>query len=108
MRARSDDPFVAPRTQPSIAVSADGERWSVINASPDIRDQFARFPGLHPRPGTRELPLDTVVLTNADLDHSLGLLILRASIVMLPGLAGLTEKFCRAREVIRTIWNRSE
>lgn len=80
VRARSDDPFVAPRTQPSIAVSADGERWSVINASPDIRDQFARFPGLHPRPGTRELPLDTVVLTNADLDHSLGLLILRESL----------------------------
>ena len=80
VRARAGDPDVAPRSQPSIAVSATGNRWSVINASPDIRDQFARFPGLHPEPGTRKLPLDTVVLTNADLDHTLGLLILRESL----------------------------
>jgi pyrroloquinoline quinone biosynthesis protein B len=80
VRARRGDPDVPPRTQPSIAVSARGETWSVINASPDIRDQFARFSGLHPRPGTRDLPLDTVVLTNDDLDHTLGLLILRESL----------------------------
>ena len=71
---------VEGRTQPSVAVSADGERWSIINASPDIRDQFARFEGLHPRPGTRDVPLDTVVITNADLDHSMGLLVLRESL----------------------------
>lgn len=71
---------IAPRSQPSVAVSADGEHWSIINASPDIRDQFARFPGLHPRPGTRDVPLDTVVITNADLDHSMGLLVLRESL----------------------------
>ena len=41
VRARRGDPDVPPRTQPSIAVSARGETWSVINASPDIRDQFA-------------------------------------------------------------------
>lgn len=52
----------------------------MINASPDIRDQFAAFPGLHPRPGTRDVPLDTVVITNADLDHSMGLLVLRESL----------------------------
>ena len=79
-RARGDDSDVVPRTQPSIALSPDGARWSVINASPDIRDQFARFPGLHPRADTRDIPLDTVVLTNADLDHCLGLLILRESL----------------------------
>jgi len=80
MRARHGDPDVPPRSQPSIAVSADGRRWSIVNASPDIRDQLARFPGLYPRPGTRDLPLDTVVLTNADLDHSMGLLVLRESL----------------------------
>lgn len=80
VRARSADPDVPPRTQPSLAISADGKRWSLINASPDIRDQFARFSGLHPTPGTRELPLDTVVITNADLDHTLGLLVLRESL----------------------------
>ncbi len=79
-RARAGDPDVPPRSQPSIAISADGDRWSVVNASPDIRDQFARFPGIHPRPGTRDIPLDTVVVTHADLDHSMGLLVLRESL----------------------------
>jgi pyrroloquinoline quinone biosynthesis protein B len=79
-RARAGDPSIPTRTQPSLAVSADGVRWSLINASPDVRDQLARFPALHPRPGTRDLPLDTIVLTNADLDHVLGLLVLRESL----------------------------
>lgn len=80
VRARAGDPDVPPRSQPSLAVSADGARWSLVNASPDVRDQFARFPGLHPRPGTRDVPLDTVVVTNADLDHVLGLLVLREAL----------------------------
>lgn len=79
-RAREGDPDVPRRAQPSIALSADGERWSIVNASPDVRDQLARFSGLYPRPGTRDIPLDTVVLTNADLDHSMGLLVLRESL----------------------------
>jgi pyrroloquinoline quinone biosynthesis protein B len=80
VRARAGDPHVPPRSQPSIAISADGARWSLVNGSPDVRDQLARFPGLHPRRGTRDLPLDTIVLTNADLDHTLGLLVLRESL----------------------------
>jgi pyrroloquinoline quinone biosynthesis protein B len=80
LRARRGDPNVPRRSQPSIAVSGDGKRWSVINASPDIRDQFTRFDALTPKPGTRDVPLDTVVLTNADLDHCLGLLVLRESL----------------------------
>jgi pyrroloquinoline quinone biosynthesis protein B len=79
-RARSGDPDVPPRSQASLAVSADGARWSLINASPDVRDQLARFPGLAPRPGTRDIPLDTVVLTNADLDHVIGLLVMREAL----------------------------
>jgi len=80
VRARAGDTDVPMRSQPSIAISSGDGRWSIANASPDIRDQLARFPGLHPRPGTRDIPLDTVVLTNADLDHTLGLLILRESL----------------------------
>ena len=80
MRARRGDAACPQRGQPSIAVSADGERWSIVNASPDIRDQLARFPGLYPREGTRDIPLDTVTLTNCDLDHSMGLLVLRESL----------------------------
>lgn len=79
-RARAGDPDVPARTQPSLAVSADGARWSVLNASPDVRWQLAAFPGLHPRPGTRDVPLDTVVLTSAELDHALGLLVLREAL----------------------------
>ena len=77
---RGDDPAVPPRSQPSIAIGNGDGRWSVINTSPDIRDQFRRFPGLHPRPGTRDVPIDSVVLTNADLDHVMGLLVLRESL----------------------------
>jgi pyrroloquinoline quinone biosynthesis protein B len=80
MRARRGDPDVPQRAQPSIALSVDGKRWSIVNASPDIRDQLARFEGLYPREGTRDVPLDTVVVTNADIDHSLGLLVLRESL----------------------------
>lgn len=80
VRARAGDAAVPPRAQPSIAVSADGARWSIVNASPDVREQMARFPGLHPRAGTRDVPLDTVVVTNPDLDHVLGLLVLRESL----------------------------
>jgi pyrroloquinoline quinone biosynthesis protein B len=79
VRARAGDPAMPPRSQASLAVSADGARWSILGASPDLRDQLARFPGLHPRPGTRDLPLDAVLVANAELDHVLGLLVLRDS-----------------------------
>lgn len=79
-RARAGDPALPPRSQPSIAVSADGARWSLANATPDVREQLARAPALHPRPATRDVPIDTVVLTNADLDHALGLLVMREAL----------------------------
>jgi pyrroloquinoline quinone biosynthesis protein B len=79
-RARAGDPAVPPRSQPSLALSADGARWSLVNASPDVRDQLAHAPPLWPRAGTRDVPLDTVVVTNADLDHVLGLLVLREAL----------------------------
>ena len=74
VRARAGDARMPPRTQTSVAVSADGARWSLCAASPDVRQQLAGFAALHPRPGTRDLPLDTVVLTSAELDGALGLL----------------------------------
>lgn len=80
VRARAGDPAVPPRTQPSLAVSAGDGRWSIVNASPDVRMQMAAFEGLHPRPGTRDVPLDTLVVTNADLDHVMGLLVLREAL----------------------------
>ena len=66
-----------PRTQSSVAVSADYRRWFLINASPDVRAQIEAFPGLHPHDGDRTTPLEAVLLTDAELDHTLGLLLLR-------------------------------
>ena len=76
--ARAGDPRLEPRTQESVAVSADGERWFLLNASPEIRPQIESFPPLHPR-GPRHSPVAAILLTNGDLDHTLGLLSLRES-----------------------------
>ncbi|WP_321334496.1 pyrroloquinoline quinone biosynthesis protein PqqB [Breoghania sp.] len=68
-----------PRTQSSMAASADGKHWAVFNASPDIRAQIAANEILQPDPQgpTRNTPISAVVLTNADVDHIAGLLSLR-------------------------------
>jgi len=66
------------RTQESVAVSADGETWFLLNASPEIRQQIESFTGLHPR-APRHSPIGAIVLTNGDLDHTLGVLSLRES-----------------------------
>lgn len=78
-RARAGDPAVRPRSQSSLAVSADGERWFILNASPDIRQQIERTAPLQPRHGVRHSPIAGVVLTNGDVDHIAGLLTLRES-----------------------------
>ncbi|MGO8671760.1 MAG: pyrroloquinoline quinone biosynthesis protein PqqB [Capsulimonadaceae bacterium] len=67
-----------PRTQSCVAVSADGQHWFLLNASPDVGGQIESFSPLGPPPGARRgTGIDGVVLTNADLDHTLGLLQLR-------------------------------
>ena len=71
------DPRVEPRTQSSIAVSADGESWLLVNASPDLRQQVSATAALHPKTGLRDSPIKAVLLTNADVDHVAGLLSLR-------------------------------
>ncbi|WP_442504203.1 pyrroloquinoline quinone biosynthesis protein PqqB [Marinivivus vitaminiproducens] len=77
--AYSGDPRVRPGTQCSLAVTADGERWLVLNASPDIRQQILATPALHPREGLRDSPIGAVLLTNGDVDAIAGLLTLRES-----------------------------
>lgn len=77
-RARAGDPAAKPRSQASLAVSADGERWVVVNASPDLRQQIAATPALHPRDEPlRNSPIVAVVLTGAEVDTIAGLLTLR-------------------------------
>lgn len=71
------------RSQSSVAVSADGERWVLLNASPDLRTQLARHRTLWPR-SSRGTPIGAVVLTDGEIDHTLGLLLLRESATRLP------------------------
>lgn len=66
------------RTQESVAISADGVEWFLLNASPEIRAQIEAFPQLHPR-SLRHTPIAGIVITSGDLDHCLGLLSLRES-----------------------------
>ncbi len=76
--ARDGSVRIEPRTQECVAVSADGEAWFLLNASPEVRAQIESFPPLHAR-RLRESPIQGVLLTNGDLDHTLGLLCLRES-----------------------------
>jgi len=74
--ARREPARARPRSQSSAAVSADGRRWFLLNASPDVHAQLARIPGPEPR-GMRHVPIEGVVLTDAELDHTLGIVLLR-------------------------------
>jgi pyrroloquinoline quinone biosynthesis protein B len=65
------------RSQSQVAVSEDGQSWFLLGASPDLRAQIETTSELHPRPGIRQSPIAGVVLASADLDHVLGLLLLR-------------------------------
>ncbi|MFC0220071.1 pyrroloquinoline quinone biosynthesis protein PqqB [Pseudochelatococcus lubricantis] len=71
------DPRVRRRTQTSVAVSADGERWALVNCAPEVLSQIQAVPALHPRGCGRHTPIESVLLTNADIDHIAGLLSLR-------------------------------
>lgn len=65
-------------SQASIAISADGEHWFLVNASPDLRQQLIATPQLHPKTGhLRHSPIAGVILTNGEVDAVAGLLSLR-------------------------------
>jgi pyrroloquinoline quinone biosynthesis protein B len=71
------DPRVSTRTQSSLAVTADGVNWFLLNASPDLRQQIQSAQALWPRSAGRDSPIRGVFLTNGDVDHVAGLLSLR-------------------------------
>lgn len=77
--ARTGNGVVHPRSQSSIAVSANGRDWVLLNASPDLRQQIFDNSELHPHDDgpVRNSPIQAVVLTNGDVDHVTGLLCLR-------------------------------
>jgi pyrroloquinoline quinone biosynthesis protein B len=76
--ARQRRPGAEPRTQSSIAVRGATGPWFLVNASPDLRQQL---PGLDSdrSNGVRSAPFGAVLLTDAEIDHTAGLLLLRES-----------------------------
>ena len=93
--ARSDPGRAHRRLQSTAAVSTDGQRWFLLNASPDIRDQLGCLPGTIPQ-GTRHVAIEGIVATDAELDHSLGILLLRE--------AGKLQLYCTS--AVRSILER--
>ncbi|MBM7809078.1 pyrroloquinoline quinone biosynthesis protein B [Geodermatophilus bullaregiensis] len=96
-----------PRTQSSVAVSPDGRRWLLLNASPDVQAQMASFPALHPSSGpdgARVVPLQAVLLTDAELDHTLGLLLLReGGGLVLHATEATRDTLCDGTSLLRTL-----
>jgi pyrroloquinoline quinone biosynthesis protein B len=77
-RAARADGHELQRTQASVAFSADGGHWFLINASPDLRQQLNATPRLHPKAGMlRHTPIAGVILTNGEVDAVAGLLSMR-------------------------------
>jgi pyrroloquinoline quinone biosynthesis protein B len=76
-RARAKDDTAVPRSQTSLAVSANGRDWFVLNASPDLRLQIEATAALHPREGLRSSPIAGVLVPGGDVDAVVGLLHLR-------------------------------
>lgn len=75
--AWAGDKRVRPRGQASLAVTGDGRRWALLNASPDLRAQIHATAQLHPGGHVRGSPIAAVALTGAEIDQSVGLLSLR-------------------------------
>ena len=65
------------RTQSSITISGNGVDWVLFNASPDIRAQIESFPPLQPARRVRDTGICSIILCDAQIDHTTGLIILR-------------------------------
>jgi len=66
-----------PRTQSSIAISANGVDWVLFNTSPDLLAQLAAFPTLQPARALRDTAIKAIVYIDSQIDHTTGLLMLR-------------------------------
>jgi pyrroloquinoline quinone biosynthesis protein B len=101
---RGDPRRALPRTQSSAAISRDGERWFLLNASPDVHRQLVCLPGPLPT-GVRHAPVEGIVLTDAELDHTLGIVLLREArrlqLFATPAVQSILERDSRLLPVTR-------
>src|SRR3954454_3783753 len=68
-----------PRTQSSLAIRGVEGPWFLVNASPDARQQLETLVDGRHAAGVRAPPIAGVLLTDAEIDHTAGLLLLRES-----------------------------
>ncbi|HEX5622487.1 MAG TPA: pyrroloquinoline quinone biosynthesis protein PqqB [Solirubrobacteraceae bacterium] len=91
-----------PRTQSSLAIRGDEGPWFLVNASPDLREQLESLaaPG-----GVRAAPIAGVLLTDAEIDHTAGLLLMRESATPLHlfGEAGIARALSDGYPVLRVL-----
>jgi pyrroloquinoline quinone biosynthesis protein B len=69
--------FGRPRLQTQVAICESGDSWFLLGASPDLRQQIEASTALQPHGSVRSSPIAGAVLASADIDHVLGLLLLR-------------------------------
>jgi pyrroloquinoline quinone biosynthesis protein B len=67
-----------PRTQSSLAIRGNEGPWFLVNASPDLPEQLEAL-AAPPVDGVRSPPIAGVLLTDAEIDHTAGLLLMRES-----------------------------
>ncbi len=103
--SRAHPQIAPPRLQLQASFSADGESWFLINASPDLRFQIEANPELHSKPqlGQRNTPIQGIVLTSADLDQVLGLLLLREFQPLRVYATSLVRQVLEANSFIRML-----
>ncbi len=75
---RRGEKGVHQRTQSSLAVRGTSGDWFLVNASPDVRQQLERLRDGVPN-SIRSSPIAGVLLSDAEIDHTTGLMILRES-----------------------------
>jgi pyrroloquinoline quinone biosynthesis protein B len=97
------DRRVSARTQSSLAVTADGSNWFLLNASPDLRQQIQATQVLWPGKGRRDSPIRGVFLTNGDVDHVAGLLSLRERQTLTVFGTPATLKLIEANSIFRVL-----
>lgn len=96
---------VRPRLQLQAAFPVDQEKWFLINASPDLRLQIEANPELQPAAlhGNRNSPICGIILTSADLDQVLGLLLLREFQPLTVYTTGLIRRTLEANSFFRML-----
>lgn len=79
LSVRENQRFFRTRMHNSLAISDNGKSWYLLNATPDVHAQIEAHDELQPGPTIRSSPIQGVLLTDAELDHTIGLLQLRES-----------------------------